>query len=117
MDTNEIEAQLRQFTASENFHSHLGFSYTDGVKFLADEAGAYWLLDAIAARQKKARHDPVLRKFQIWKLTVANKRGVLACLRRPEDEVFREEIPFTGFPLAEITLHLTDRLLHLPSEA
>lgn len=47
-------ADLDQFTGSENWHRHWcnrHVTYTDGAKYLADNAGAYWLLDEIAIIQ------------------------------------------------------------------
>jgi serine protease inhibitor ecotin len=44
------EVQLRQFTGSENWYRHCinrAVRFTDGAKFLADQGGAYWLLDII----------------------------------------------------------------------
>jgi hypothetical protein len=51
------ESQLRQFTGSENWYRHginRAVLFTDGAKFLADQGGAYWLLDIIAIAQQ---HD------------------------------------------------------------
>jgi hypothetical protein len=45
------EVHLRQFTGSENWYRHginRNVLFTDGAKYVADEGGAYWLLDAIA---------------------------------------------------------------------
>jgi len=45
------EVQLRQFTGSENWYRHginRAVLFTDGAKFLADQGGAYWLLDIIS---------------------------------------------------------------------
>jgi hypothetical protein len=46
---------LRQFTGSEHWYRH-GISrlslYTDGVKYLAETASAYWFLDEIAIAQR-----------------------------------------------------------------
>jgi len=119
MDKEELKTALTKFTGTVNYYRHWtrAFHYTDGVAFLADNAGAYWLLDHIAAMQKRARRDPMLREFQGWKLTVSGTRGVIACLRDKDDEAFRDELPFTDFPLQEITLHLSNGVLHLPSEA
>ena len=118
MEPHELESALKQFTGTENYHSHWTreFAYTDGVAFLAENAGANWLLDHIAAHQKRARKDRRLREFQAWKLTVSEKRAVVACLRDTDDEAFREEIPFTDFPLPEVTLYLEDNVVYLPSE-
>lgn len=45
---------LTQFTGSENWYRH-GLNpkvlFTDGAKYVADEGGAYWLLDIIASAQ------------------------------------------------------------------
>jgi len=53
--SNLSELNLRQFTGSENWYRH-GINrdvlFTDGAKFVADEAGAYWLLDTIAICQR-----------------------------------------------------------------
>lgn len=118
MDETELRNALRSFTETLNYYRHwtLAFHYTDGVGFLAETVGARWLLDHIAAMQKRARRDPALREFQAWRLTVSANRGVIACLRKTGEEVFRDELPFTDFPLAEITLHLVDGVLYLPSE-
>ena len=118
MDKTELQAALTIFTGTVHHYRHWtgAFHYTDGVAFLAENAGANWLLDHIAAWQKRARRDPRLREFQAWKLTVTDKRAVISCLRDTDDEAFREEIPFTDFPLAEVTLYLVNRVLYLPSE-
>ena len=54
------EADLRNFTGSEHWY-RFGLdpriTCTDGAKYVADEGGAYWLLDeiALAQRYEKAR--------------------------------------------------------------
>jgi Family of unknown function (DUF6876) len=118
MDKEELRAALTKFTGTLNYYRHWtrAFHYTDGVAFLAKTAGAYWLLDYIAAMQKRVRRDPALREFQVWRLCVNGTRGVIACLRDRDDEAFRDELPFTDFPLPEITLYLSDGVLYLPSE-
>ena len=42
---------LAQFTGSQHFYRHglvREVLYTEGVEYVVDNAGAYWLLDAIA---------------------------------------------------------------------
>ncbi len=42
---------LSQFTGSTEFYRHAfnrAVIYTEGVQYLADNAGAHWLVDAIA---------------------------------------------------------------------
>jgi ParB family chromosome partitioning protein len=46
-------ADLNNFTGSEHWYRHgmvRNVLFTDGAKYVADKAGAYWLLDEIAAR-------------------------------------------------------------------
>ena len=49
METTISESDLSQFIGTENYYRHwTGHGvYTDGVKYLAEKAGAYWLIDAI----------------------------------------------------------------------
>ena len=52
---NSPESDLDQFTGSENWYRHglnRNVTFTDGAKYVADEGGAYWLLDAIAICQR-----------------------------------------------------------------
>ena len=61
-------AELGQFTGTEQRYLHQiarGLLYTDGVQFVAERAGAYWLLDEVALVQ---RGEPALdgEEFQVW---------------------------------------------------
>lgn len=70
MTTQEsIASQLAQCTSSDNHYRHSlmrSFRYTDGIKTLAELAGAYWLIDLAASHQtnRKVRAEP----FQLWTL-------------------------------------------------
>ena len=119
MNRAELESQLPHFTGSDEFHKHsTGLVFTDGVKFIADHAGAYWLIDLIASWQKRARKDRMLRDFQIWELRVDLKARTAdaICFRDANDEAFRQAIPLTDFPLPSITLYLESDVLCLPTE-
>jgi hypothetical protein len=105
----EIERDLPQFYGTESwyrwsilFRRHL---LTDGTKFVADSAGAYWLMDAIASHHGTCIKDPMLRDHQFWTLKVnPDKTAVLICERDTGNEAFRQEIPYTDFPLPEISI-------------
>jgi hypothetical protein len=78
------EFNLRQFTGSENWHRHginRNVLFTDGAKFVADEGGAYWLLDAIAIAQLYEK-SVATEEFQVWNLTVREDRTATLVLRR-----------------------------------
>jgi hypothetical protein len=113
------EADLRQFTGSECWYRHAlvrDILFTDGAKYLADEAGAYWLLDEIALAQKfNAR--VAAEAFQLWTLTVTpDHTATLACEDGNGKPVFAKAIEYTDFPLPKIQLYYTDRTILLPSE-
>lgn len=111
---------LHQFTGTGNYYRHpLGIVYTDGVQYLAQEAGAYWLIDAIASWQidPVILNDWMLQEIQFWKLQVnSDNSAVLSCERDTDDVVLTQDIPFTDFPLESIKLYLNHKVLMLPSE-
>jgi hypothetical protein len=51
---NDLQEKLGQFIGSETFYRHplfRKFVYTEGVQYLAEKAGAYWLLEYIFSNQ------------------------------------------------------------------
>jgi hypothetical protein len=112
------KSDLGNFTGSENWYQHwLGKClYTDGVKYVADQAGAHWLIDEIAINQTR----PKVRaeKFQVWvlKVDLENRTAVLSCDDGNDHAVFSKKIEYTDFPLAEIRFYCTDGVILLPSE-
>jgi hypothetical protein len=81
--------------------------YTEGVRQLAIENEAYWLLDLIATHlvsreyREAARQDPRLAQMSFWRLEVAMDRS--ATLVAPADAgvtpCVTREVPWTDFPL------------------
>jgi hypothetical protein len=120
----ELKSELEMFTGTEDYHCcnalwSRDFKVTDGVKFLAEEAGAYWLLDIIAFAQQETviKNSQVLKQFQLWELEVReNKTAKITCGYDTEKPVWSQEIPFTDFPLDEIKLYVCHNFLMLTSE-
>lgn len=122
----ELSAGLAQFSGTESYYRYwLGISLlTDGVKYLADEARCYWLLDAIGSYQAElAKHpDERLQDIQFWLLKVSpNKSAVLTCVADSgEAPVVTQQIETTDFPLAEVQIWVARegerRIALLPSE-
>lgn len=119
---SELLTNLEQYTCTTHHYKHWlnRFVYTDGVQYLAEAAGAYWLIDAIASHQPEAVKDPMLKDFQIWRLTVTqtdtSKSADLVCERDTDDAVITQHIDCTDFPLPEIKFYLENGVLMLPSE-
>ena len=113
------QADLWQFTGSEHWYRHSlnrNVFFTDGAKYVADTAGAYWLLDEIALIQP---HDKrvAAEAFQVWKLVVRpDQTATLTCEDGNDTTVFTKQIDYTDFPLDDITLYFTNNVIYLPSE-
>ena len=122
----ELTANLAQFTGTEQYHRYwFGISHlTDGVKYLADTAKCYWLLDAIGSYQPELKRHPDerLQQMQFWTLKVnADKSVVLTCVADSgEPPVVTQQFEWTDFPLPEIQIWIgaegKTKIALLPSE-
>lgn len=119
------ESDLRQFTGTEQWHRHglmRNILFTDGVKFLAEKAGAFWLIDKIATLQLESKIRA--EDFQVWRLMVKGSSATLTCDDGDKIGVggskpiliHSEEIAFTDFPLDKIELWVEGDVILLPSE-
>jgi hypothetical protein len=119
-DTKKLTAaHLLQFTGTEQWYRHgivRDLLFTDGAKYVADQAGAYWLLDEIARAQRYER-TVAGEEFQLWKLEVdPDHTATLTCEDGNGKAVYRKAIEYTDFPLPEIALYFTNKTILLPSE-
>lgn len=105
---------LSQFTGSKVVYRHpFGFLFTEGAKYVADEAGAYWLLDEIGL---KGRAFLTEEPFQVWKLTVKGHEGKLITEDGNGNLMNTIILDFTDFPEPGIELWFIDNVILLPSE-
>lgn len=128
MQTVPLNEALGQFTGTHDYYLHWTrkLTHTDGVQYLAENAGAHWLVDAIASYQTwpTLARDPELSRFQVWELRVnADRSADLLCRAdtgRPD--AIHQHIEFTDFPLDEVKFFVAaggpqgTRVLMLPSE-
>lgn len=113
----KLAASLAMHTGSESVFRHWTrhLVYTEGVKDLAEQAGAYWLIDLVASWMAEPRMCS--EEFVVWKLTVNPDHTAIAVADDGNgNEIARQEIGYTDFPLDEISLYLTNGTLLLPSE-
>lgn len=116
-EINRLKTELRYFSGSEQYYRNPlfgGYVYTEGVQHLAEQAGAYWLIDTILSHQlePKLKGQP----FQVWKMTVQDDSAAVTVEDGNDNIITSLTIEFTDFPLEEMTLWLVDKTLMLPSE-
>jgi hypothetical protein len=114
---DKLLADLAMHSGSETCYRHWAgtLRFTEGVQYLAETASAYWLIDLIASWCPHAslRNE----EFVLWKLVVNSDRTATAIADDGNGrELVRQDIPWTDFPLDEVSLYLTDNTLLLPSE-
>lgn len=103
---NDLLSELNQFSGTDAWHrvSHLPVLVTDGVLHLCENAGAFWLVDAIGSYLPKIVHSgdrmatcKLRKRENDWILTIETLEGKIS-----------QEIEYSDFPLKEITLYLCD---------
>ena len=97
----EIETNMAHAIGTEQYHVSGLWRYlvcTDGVNQLRQDADAFWLIDAIGSYRLKD-------EFQVWTLTtnLETKVANLVCTDGNDNELARQNIEYTSFPLPEIT--------------
>ena len=122
MPSNNLAEDLSQFYGSEAFHqwsSLFPHLLTDGVKFLCDEAKAYWLVDNIASHL----HEWPAEDFITATLDVEKpkRKSQITFTDGNENRIGYQKIHHSRFPLETITLwavrnELNTYTLMLPRE-
>ena len=121
--STDLNTLLNEFTGSECYYRHAltKLVYTEGVQYLADRFGCYWLLDRILI-EASLNKNLSKEDFQVWTLsrevTLTRKElgFVLSCTDGNGRVLFSESIEYSDFAAGKVTLWLTDRVLLLPSE-
>ena len=117
MKTNELEVEIQQYTGTCGYHklSLLPLLATDGLRMIAEKAGAFWLIDAIASYQVKPEVKALA--IQFWRLEVKDSKAVLYCV---EDsgmpKIVEQEIKYTDFPDGDWKFYVQQGVIMLPGE-
>jgi hypothetical protein len=118
LDKTKLLNEFKHFTGSETtYYLPLFpmFRYTEGVRHLAINANAFWLVTDIFSYQfiKLFLDNP----FQVWKLKVTPDNKAIIQVEDGDDIVLKTiSLEYTDFPLDEFTLWFVDGILLLPSE-
>jgi hypothetical protein len=110
--------QLALFTGSDHYYrltrKHL---LTDGTKYLADAANAYWLMDAVISHLHEIDTSDW---FVLVRLIVDDTKAIMIYEDGNGNEHARQEITYTNFPMSCISLYACfdgdHWVLMLPSE-
>lgn len=104
---------------TEHYYRHglnRNIMFTDGAKYVADEGGAYWLLDLIAISQGRDRRLD-RQQFQVWKLAVNPGNTATVTVEDGNFNVLlTQRIAFTDFPGEGIVLWYSGGVIYLPVE-
>lgn len=108
---DKINSTIGGFTGSETFTRwsplYRTRVLTEGVKFVANTANAYWLMDVIGSYQQEAAFKS--EDFQVRKIVTDLEKGtcVVTCTDGDKGNgpvtLCKQRIPSTDFPLAEFT--------------
>lgn len=115
----ELERNLPQFTGTDGYHK-LSMLFprlllTDGVKYLCENAGCYWLMDIIGSVQ----HSPKMRGQEFQTVVFTKGKGVV--ITDGNDNIlYKQRVASSDFPMSEIKLFVADgdgnKIIMLPSE-
>ena len=105
-DTEELSSVLAQFTGTEHYYKwspfFRNFVLTDGAKFLAEKAGAFWLMDMIASHFAKYRNED----FVVAKLRKRKNNWRLNIEDGNDNILAGQTIQFSDFPLDSLDLYV-----------
>ena len=94
---------LSQFTGTSAYYRisrrHL---LTDGTKYLAEKGACFWMMDAVASHLCEIGTEDW---FVLIRVQVSEGRAVMIYEDGNGLEHARQAIPYTDFPLGEITLY------------
>jgi len=109
MNAAELKNSLAQFSGSERFTKYSQALFpktviTEGVLYLAEKAGCYWLLDLISSWQSDSRVSA--ESFQVWKLSKDDdgEWSVVFGDGNNDKDFVIQNGEFTDFPLGSMKL-------------
>lgn len=106
---------LSQFTGTEQWYKHpfSKVTYTDGVKYFAEKAGAYWFIDKVLLE-----YLPLYTKHEFLHITLT-VLGSTAFVRVTDGNdliLKKDHVEYTDCPEGEYEFFLTNDVLLLTSE-
>ncbi|WP_299427235.1 DUF6876 family protein [uncultured Meiothermus sp.] len=104
-DPKELAHGLGFFTGTLTYTRHwcgTTVYLTDGAKYLAEKAEAYWLMDIIASAHPYYKHA----EFVVVELVKTDSSAVVTIKHSPsQPPYYTQHIPYTDFPLEYVKLY------------
>lgn len=106
---------LSQFYGTETWYKHplTGGLYTEGVRYFAMEAGAYWFLDIVFTEYMEMMER---EEFLTIELKVKGSKADIVVTDGNKNVLATREISFTDCPEGDYRFFYTGKVLLLPSE-
>jgi len=113
-EMKDLNEQFKAFYGTENYYKHWKGVYTDGIKEMAEQFEAYWLIDVVFSYQDKKIN---LIPFQVWEITSTGDKATVEMKEDTDQPILvSQKIPFTDFPEGMLKMYYIDNVLMLPSE-
>ena len=105
MSPTNLTFQLQQYTGTNAYHKlYPKVLLTDGVKFLAEEANCFWLMDVYASHLL-CTIDEEQESFTCLQMLTKNHQAEIVIDDGNGVELAKQKIEFTDFQLDNITLY------------
>lgn len=92
-----LNDEMRNFYGTEHYYRYMNtpLVYTDGVKYFAEKAGAYWFIDLCVSHLIRLHDD-----FYLIRLKVENEKAIVT-FERDEEICSEQKIAYTDCPEGE----------------
>lgn len=118
MSAHQLTEDLRNFYGTQNYYLFgAELVLTEGIKYLADTANAYWLLTAIKSHLADCF---AISDFCVAKLSVEKQTAHLVITDGNDHILAHQQFDYTDFPIKSITIYVLKShpysVILLPSE-
>ena len=90
--------EMNRFYGTENYYRYMNtpLVYTDGVKYFAEKACAYWFIDLCVSHLIRLHDD-----FYLIRLKVENEKAIVTFEGDEEEVCSQQKIEYTDCPEGE----------------
>tara|TARA_R110000822_G_scaffold138998_1_gene276584 strand:+ start:546 stop:929 length:384 start_codon:yes stop_codon:yes gene_type:complete len=114
--SEKLRGDLRMFDGTAQWYRHpfnSNLLYTDGTKFFAEKAGAYWFLDIVATELADLMET---EEFMVIALNVKGMSATITAGDGNGNDLWQRDIDFTDAPDGVWKFFFANNVLYLPSE-